>query len=199
MILGECIIDHKIIFPKQNIVIEEKKWTCITGQSGIGKTTLLRCLAGLVPGFKALSENLSYMPQNSILLPWKTIEKNVQINDLLTGKKPKNCLEILKSVGLESCVDLHPHQLSFGMQKRVLLAQILYNKSDFVLLDEPFAGIDPKTRQELYLLCKKHLSNTTVLHVTHDLCDIEALANVRWHLSGSPAYITNQDTNPQSI
>lgn len=187
--LSRCAIENKVIIQEQNIFFARNKWTCITGQSGIGKTTLLKCLAGLKNGFSPIDSHLSYMPQHSILLPWKTVTENVQIKDRLTNHSLKPCDDILKSVGLEDAHHLYPYQLSFGMQKRVLLAQILYNNSDFVLLDEPFAGIDPKTRSDLYKLCKKLLKEKTVFHVTHDTEDIKNLAHSIWNLYGSPALI----------
>lgn len=187
--LKSCILESRVIFLAHTLDIKPNKWVCITGQSGIGKTTLLRCLAGLINGFCPLHDSLSYMPQSSPLLPWKTVVQNIQLKDTLCGQSVRYCDDIIEWVGLTEFKNFYPHHLSFGMQKRVLLAQILYNDSDFVLLDEPFSGLDPYTRQDLYALCKNVFHYKTVLHVTHDQEDVKALANEIWHMSGYPASV----------
>lgn len=152
-------------------------WTGFLGKSGIGKTTLLRCLSGLEankPEFLA-GLKTSLLAQNDTLLPWATILENVTIGAKMRGEyiDHDQALDLLQQVGLCGYEKHYPMQLSIGMRQRVALARTLYEKADLVLLDEPFTALDTKIKHELYVLTKKLLAGKTVLIVTHD--PLEAL------------------------
>jgi putative hydroxymethylpyrimidine transport system ATP-binding protein len=153
----------------------------IIGRSGSGKTTLFRILAGLEKpssGTLNLNTSLSYMTQNTMLLPWRTLLDNLMLlNEIgaypkvLKSKFEKEAKNFLAEVGLQESLSLYPCQISGGMQSRVALARILLEGSELMLLDEPFAFLDAITKfecQELILNIKNKFSKTIIL-VTHDI------------------------------
>jgi ABC-type nitrate/sulfonate/bicarbonate transport system ATPase subunit len=153
----------------------------IIGRSGSGKTTLFRILAGLEKpssGTLHLHTSLSYMTQNTMLLPWRTLLDNLMLlNELgayprvLKSEFERDAKNFLAEVGLQESLSLYPHQISGGMQSRVALARILLEGSELMLLDEPFAFLDAITKfecQELILNIKNKFTKTIIL-VTHDI------------------------------
>lgn len=198
IILPRITLDQSTIFEAQAVHLKDKAWTCMIGPSGVGKTTLLRYLAGLLEGFPSpfAGQKIGHMPQKDPLLPWFSCLGNVSLGALLRGERvdlarAKICLA---QVELQRYETLYPHQLSMGMRQRVVLAQTLYEDDAIILLDEPFAALDLKTRAVLHALCQKVWRGRTVLHVTHDSQDVEVLADALWVLEGQPALIKSEFT-----
>lgn len=154
----------------------------LVGQSGCGKTTLLRLCAGLLPVQQGSLINRAKRPamvfQQPRLLPWKNLLDNV----LLVGANAKTdavkARSLLHCFGLaESDFNAYPQQLSGGMQSRVALARALLNDPDLLLLDEPFAALDIGLKLQLYHWLLSYCGKSACLMVTHDLAEAIRLAD----------------------
>lgn len=178
----------------------------IVGPSGCGKTTFLNILAGLqkvtsgtvsVNGSlpKAGREEIGYAPARDALLPWRNARDNVafalQVQGVPGPIRRQRADKALESVGLKGHEEKHRSQLSQGMRQRVSLARTFVRNPSLLLLDEPFAALDPQTRismQGVLLSLLKAFSGTMVL-VTHDIPEAIVLADRIVLLSGRPAIV----------
>jgi ABC-type nitrate/sulfonate/bicarbonate transport system ATPase subunit len=168
----------------------------LIGVSGSGKTTLFRLITGLLSpsqgriiiGGYHLPKGApltTYMRQDDLLLPWRTVMGNLLLFSEL-GKKRKDrrtlrdeaCL-LLKKMGLEGYEGVYPHTLSGGMRHRIALARALLQNRPLMLLDEPFASLDVILREQLYSLLRsiRDQYQKTIVMVTHDFRDAIALAD----------------------
>lgn len=178
--------------------IERGDRICLLGPSGIGKTTLLNAVAGLdkaVPDDAVVGRNrlrIGYLFQEHRLLPWRTLNANLQ----LVGVNEQEADNLLSQVGLAGYGHYLPDQLSLGMARRAALARCLAVKPDLLLLDEPFASLDPVMAGELKTLIAGVLDanpGMAMICVTHDGTDAEILANRLWYLDGKPARLQWDD------
>ncbi len=165
--------------------------TCLLGRSGVGKTSLLRWLAGLLPGTER-AQPLAYMAQRDLLLPWLSIRDNVLLGYRLRGDaaalgaaEPR-ARHLLSEVGLGHRLGDRPEMLSAGMRQRAALARTLCEDRPVVLMDEPFAHLDAVTRLELQDLAARLLAGRTVVLVTHDPLEALRLGHQVRVLSGTP-------------
>jgi len=168
--------------------VERGKITCVLGENGGGKTTLLNAVAGLIGysgkiEFEADSEkNPSYIFQEPRLLPNLTVEKNLY----LIEKDFNKICSVLKKLGLAGKEKSYPYSLSGGEKQRVAIARALLYNSDFFLLDEPFSALDIKLKNsfinEFFNLWQE--KNFTALFVTHSVDEAVALAHKVAVLSG---------------
>lgn len=174
-----------------NFEVSPGEIICISGRSGCGKTTMLKMLAGFVRpsgGTVLLADQPVSKPgpercvifQEDALFPWLTVRENIAFG--LKGTPRRHAPEVerfIELVGLQGYEDYLPDKISGGMKQRVALARVLIMKPDVLLLDEPFAALDPQTREQmqdlLLSLCRK-LSHT-VLFVTHDVEEAALLAD----------------------
>lgn len=181
----------------------------ICGQSGIGKSTLVRTIAGLIPPkqgqvlidstiVREPIENLGFVTQDysRSLFPWLTVTKNVALpfkgKDLPKKERETRVKEALEEVGLADAYRLYPWQLSGGMQQRVALARALVVKPKLLILDEPFASLDVYVRLELEDLVADlvRTHGTTTLLVTHDIDEAIYMGDRALVLAGSPANLS---------
>jgi len=176
---------------------------CLLGPSGIGKTTLLNVIAGLdtsVSGEAVISRDklrVGYLFQEHRLLPWRSLNDNLK----LVGASDQEAESLFEQVGLSGYGHYLPDQLSLGMARRAALARCLAVNPDLLLLDEPFASLDPVMANELKVLVAGILDShpdMAMVCVTHDGGDAEALANRLWYLDGKPARLQwdNRITDP---
>ncbi len=189
-----------------SLQIEKGEFICLLGPSGCGKTTLMNSIAGfetLTEGsitidgqkVKAPSEKYVTIFQNYGLLPWRTVEKNVELG-LETLKVPKQerkqiAMKYLQLVGLENFAKRHPAQLSGGQQQRVAIARGLAVDPEILFMDEPFGALDAITRYKLQddLLHITKSQNKTVIFVTHDIDEAVFLADKIVVMSKNPGRI----------
>ena len=181
------------------VIENEGETLCILGPSGIGKTTILRTIAGLEEiekgsiklNGKLISSkdkhvepeyrNISLAFQDNCLFPHYTVEKNIQI---AINKNKKNTRKIstefiVKLLNLNSVLKKFPHQISAGEAQRVSLARSLVFEPDLLLLDEPLSNVDQSFKEDIQIQLKKILKNLkiTTIVVTHDSYEAFYLGN----------------------
>ncbi len=167
--------------------------TCLMGRSGVGKTSLLRIAAGLQQpddGCVIRPEGrVGYVFQEPRLLPWFTVEENLMwLLPNRSVQRKARVRALLDAVGMGAETALYPAQLSGGMKQRVSLARAFLMSPRFLLMDEPFQGLDKQTRMNMYglLLSLWEAEKPTVLLVTHDLEEARTLGHHIIKLTGSP-------------
>jgi sulfonate transport system ATP-binding protein len=161
--------------------IERGEFVALIGQSGTGKSTLLRALAGLdegVEGSITTPERCAVVFQEPRLLPWRKVWRNVVLGAKLADPHGA-ATAALREVGLADHPDAWPATLSGGEAQRVALARALVREPELLLLDEPFGALDALTRLRMHdlvaQLCERH--GPAVLLVTHDVDEAIALAD----------------------
>lgn len=165
---------NQVLFTDLNITLPEHKVTTIMGISGKGKTTLLRILAGLDKQYggsvEGIPQKVAWVFQEDRLLPWLNLYDNLVLV-LPKGEDTFNkVMEVLKLVGLESDKYKMVQKLSGGMQRRAALARGLLAEADYMFLDEPFSGLDEKTKLQVAkrVFERAKAQGQTVIVVTHD-------------------------------
>lgn len=173
----------------------------LIGTSGTGKSTLLKLLIGILRPCKGevivqgasrstSGQSMSYMMQEDLLLPWRTVLSNVTLAGEL-GPTPRTSIKLvdearhlLGEMGLDGWETALPEELSGGMRQRVSLARALLLRKPILLLDEPFGALDVILREQMYALLRdiQVRRGTTILMVTHDFRDAFSLSDRILHL-----------------
>lgn len=205
--LGLCIANARLtydgtpLFDNLSATIAGGQWTCILGPSGVGKSTLLRMIAGLGQADPAteitaadgspLAQRTAWMAQQDLLLPWLSVAQNVALGQKLRGDATDRArvATLLSDVGLDSRPDALPATLSGGQRQRVALARTLMEDRPVVLMDEPFSAVDAITRARLQELAARLLRGRTVLQVTHDPLEALRLGHNIHVMAGRPAHL----------
>ena len=148
-----------------NLDVAAGEFLTIVGPSGCGKSTLLRIIAGLVPSHGSVSSPTkgAFVFQDAALLPWRTVQKNVELlmelESFPKSERADKARSALSQVGLTGFEKNYPHQLSGGMKMRLSLARSLVLSPEYLLLDEPLSAVDELTREvlqeEIHELWKK--------------------------------------------
>lgn len=189
-----------------NLEIPAQQFVSVLGPSGCGKSTLLRLISGLeLPsdGQVILAPNakLSYVFQEPLLLPWKTVLDNTTLPLELQGvpllERREKARTLLSLVGLSEFVDFYPAQLSGGMKMRVSIARALITEPDILLMDEPFGSLDEITRKDLdaKLLEIWKAKGLTILFVTHSISEALSLSQRLLVFSKRPSQLTLDTPN----
>ena len=188
----------KTVFAEVNLTLTPGKWLALLGQSGVGKSSLLKLIAGLIKKDRntkgsleietsypqPFSNHIAYMAQTDMLLPWLTVFENATLQ-LKLRKQTKDQIndihrlatEWLGKVGLTDSRHAYPHALSGGMRQRVALVRTFLENKPIILMDEPFSALDAITRYQLQALAADLLRHKTVIMITHDPLEALRLAD----------------------
>ena len=189
-----------------SLVLKQGQIISIVGPSGCGKTTLLNTLCGLLAPdsgqirwhgreVRGQPQNVGYMLQKDLLLPWRTALGNtmlgLEIRGIGAGEAENRSRAMLDQLGLHGFVDHYPSTLSGGMRQRVALARTLVNDPDVLLLDEPFAALDFQSKllieNDMVGLVRQR--GRSLLLITHDIEEAVSLADRVIVLSRRPTRV----------
>jgi NitT/TauT family transport system ATP-binding protein len=192
-----------------SIAIKQGERAAIIGPSGCGKSTLLRIfgnileptagevsVGGKTPSAARKSRDYSFVFQNSVMLPWRTLHQNVEIALEVTHASAKERKqrgqELIDLVGLSGFEDRYPSQLSGGMRQRGAIARALTMSPKVLLMDEPFGALDEINRERLNFELLRILAATsaTLLLVTHSIPEAVILSDRVFVMTPRPGRIT---------
>ena len=183
--------DEKTVLENFSATFEDGKKYAIMGQSGIGKTTILNVISGLVKTLGGTVKNtsgnkISYIFQEPRLFDWMDVTENVSIVSPLPKKQAEEkAKEILTALGLGDSLDSLPKELSGGMKQRVSIARAIAYEPDVLLLDEPFKALDEEMKKSVAEYLFSAMDGKTVIMVTHDATDT-VYTDFTAHISSTP-------------
>jgi NitT/TauT family transport system ATP-binding protein len=201
-------VDGKIVpvIGDLSLALNKGEIVSIVGPSGCGKTTLLNTLCGLLAPdsgrirwygqeIEGQPQNVGYMLQKDLLLPWRTALNNVmlglEIRGVAAGEAVDRSRAMLDQLGLHGFADHYPSTLSGGMRQRVALARTLVNEPNVLLLDEPFASLDFQNKLLIENDTAKLVreGGRSLLLITHDIEEAVSLADRVIVLSKRPTRV----------
>lgn len=195
--------ENKTIIENVKLQVKKDELVAITGPSGCGKTTLLNIISNIDSDYEGevhLPETqngvvpVSYVFQNPLLLPWRTVLENLHLASKSSDEQSAEIESLLQTMDLEDVKDKFPRQISVGMARRVSLARAFSVKAPLLLMDEPFVSLDEPTAERLRGLLLSQLSDRHmgVLFVTHNLREALYLADRLIIFSQNPATIVDE-------
>jgi putative hydroxymethylpyrimidine transport system ATP-binding protein len=196
-IKGDAHIGNQLIFKAACLDIPAGAWTCLLGRSGVGKTTILKLIAGLDEHItltgdmsssdgKPLAGRIALMSQTDNLLPWLSVRGNIMLGSRMRQEhsQSEQADALIERVGLTEFSDRKPYTLSGGMRQRVALARTLMEDRPIMLLDEPFSALDAGLRAEMQELAAELFTGKTVLLITHDPAEAARMGDRLYLMTG---------------
>jgi len=187
---------HRRILEQIDFEVERGEIVAIMGPSGVGKSSLLNCVAGLIRSYDGtvtvlgkaptdalLNQEIGYVAQKPALIPWLTAQENVELPLQVGSVKRRDAAaglaeQAMRKMAIWDAREKLPHELSGGMQARVSLARALVREPPLLLLDEAFSGLDDMTKEALHLQLQGAISGrATAIVVTHNLIEAITLAD----------------------
>ncbi|GAB4547601.1 MAG: ABC transporter ATP-binding protein [Anaerolineae bacterium] len=198
--------DRLLALQEVSLAVNAGEFVTLIGASGSGKSTLCNLIAGLLTPdsgqilldgmvITGKTGNVGYMPQRDLLLPWRTVLKNVilgaEIDRMPVQEVERSARELLPLFGLSGFESSYPNALSGGMRQRAALLRTFLQRRAVMLLDEPFGALDALTRYEMqnWLIDIWSRFNLTILCITHDVAEAVMLADRVLVLSRRPGKI----------
>lgn len=194
------------VLDKINFTIGKGELVAIVGPTGCGKTTFLNTLSKLMPATDGAilidgeeadprRHNISYVFQEPTCLPWRTVRENVaygmEVKRVPIKERMERAQAIMELVGLSSCADLYPNQVSASMMQRIAVSRAFAVAPDLLLMDEPYGQLDVKLRfyleDELVNLWRT--LGSTILFVTHNIEEAVYVAERILVLSNKPTTV----------
>jgi len=187
--------------------VAQHELVCVVGQSGCGKTTLLRIMAGLLQPLSGAvlvdgevvagpSPRTAMVFQHFGLFPWKSVRANIAYGLAVRGRRdPERVAALMRTMGLADAGDRYPRQLSGGMRQRVGLARALAVDPEVLLMDEPFGSLDAITREQLQdelLRIWERDREVTGVFITHDIDEAILLGDRVIALQPNPGRVSLQ-------
>ncbi|GAK40223.1 ABC transporter ATP-binding protein [Paenibacillus urinalis] len=197
-----------------SLTVGQGEFVSIIGPSGSGKSSLFQIIGGLIQPdagtirldgevVTGTRGNISYMPQQPALLPWRTIADNIKLGSEVAPAKfrsrqgaddARSTQQWMAKAGLSGFEDMYPHKLSGGMQQRAAFLRALLSPQELMLLDEPFSALDALTRSEMqeWLLGIWEQSKRSVLFITHNIEEALLLSDRIYVFSNRPATVLHE-------
>ena len=166
--------ENKLVFNNFSVEFYENQTSVIEGESGIGKTTLLRIIAGLDTDYSGEitgnDKKISYVFQEPRLFDAITVKQNLE---LIEKNTDLSINDILSIVELDKEQNTYPNELSGGMKMRLSLARALYYNGEIFLMDEPFSALDNDMKSRIIPKVFELLKNKTVIIVSHNADELK--------------------------
>jgi len=204
---ARLIFEGAALFDALDFALDAGRCTCLLGPSGVGKSSLMRLIAGLATDSagtvaaddgKPMTGRIAMMAQQDLLLPWLSALDNVVLGYRLRMSPPPRAeaQALLERLGLGAATHLRPAALSGGMRQRVALARTLMEDRPIVLMDEPFSGLDAIARIRMQTMAAEELRGRTVLLVTHDPLEALRLGHRVFVMTDRPVRLSAPMTPP---
>lgn len=184
------------LFENFSMALPDGEVSVLIGPSGLGKTTLLRMIAGLEPYERGSitgveQRRLSFVFQEDRFLPWLTAGDNIGLvlkAGMTESEAKAKTRQVLDLLHLSEAYGMMPSELSGGMQRRLAIGRALAYDAEILLLDEPFKGMDEALKAEILPKLAESWQTTgkTVILVTHDLAEAHKISRNIFELSGKP-------------
>ena len=195
--------DETAMMENLSFHVERGAFVSLIGASGCGKSTVFRLINRLlepqngeifVDGkeIHQIRSYAGYMPQKDLVVPWRTIEKNLclpmEIQKIGREEQKERVTRVLEQVGLEGYRNKYPKDLSGGMRQRISFARTLLTEADLMLLDEPFSALDALTRMDMqeWLLHQWEHFHKTIVFITHDVEEAVFLSKKIYIITETP-------------
>ena len=157
--------DNTIIYSNLNLKFDNAEWVFISGQSGVGKTVLLKSIRDNDMGINRFNKTVRYVRQQPTVFNWMNVEQNIKFGNVLCSEFD----EIVDILQLTNYLSRFPNQLSGGQLQRVSLARALLEKRDIYLFDESLSSVDTTTSKLIIEALSKKLNSCLCLFVTHNI------------------------------
>lgn len=184
----------KTVFERLSLTVETGVWTVLTGASGLGKTTLLRVLAGLEQPDEGVVSGLDGLRKSFVFQENRLLERASALENILcVAPDRERAMKMLELVGLGTELSKPAGKLSGGMKRRLAIARALAYGGDVFFLDEPLRELDKGTETQIASLLRGELQGKTVLLITHDEDFANRPGNTVLRFAGPPMRLEQKE------